>query len=176
MSQSSGGSPIGPCAQAYWRPGKVLVHALARTEPGFYISAEPWLTLPSNVNPVVLGSAIREALLAFQPNVPIPDYRSPAWKALQLARVRAVGVRAERQFMSGSKLVGIATVGQNLRFTPTRNGGSTGPGRGYQDLPEGTFEAPLTIDTEGLGLKVVEAWARCTLTSVPGYQASDSLH
>jgi hypothetical protein len=63
--------------------------------------------------------------------------------------------------MSGSKLVGIETVGQNLRFTPTRNGGSTGPDKGHRDLPDGTIEAPLTIDTEGLGLKVAEAWARC---------------
>jgi hypothetical protein len=162
MSQSSGALPIGPCAQAYWWPGKmILVHPLARTEPGFYISAEPWMALPSNVNHAILGSAIREVLLAFQPNVPVPDYRSPAWKALRLARIRAVGVRSERQFMNGSKLVGISTVGQNLRFTPTRNGGSIGPDRGYRDLPEGIIEAPLTIDTKGLGLKVIDAWARC---------------
>jgi hypothetical protein len=64
--------------------------------------------------------------------------------------------------MSGSKHVGIKTVGQNLRFTPSRNGGSTGPDKGHRYLPEGTIEAPLTIDAEGLGLKVVEAWARCT--------------
>src|SRR5260370_39145742 len=121
MGQSLRGSPVGPCAQAYWWPGKILVHALARTEPGFYISAEPWLTMPSNVTHAILGSAIREALLAFQPSIPVPDYRSPAWKALRLARIRAVGVKSERQFMSGSKHVGIETVGQNLRFTPRRN-------------------------------------------------------
>src|SRR5262245_49387916 len=105
MSQSSGAPAIGPCAQAYWWPGKILVHALARTEPGFYLNAEPWMTLPSNVNHAILGSAIRAALRAFQPNVPVPDYRSPAWKALRLARIRAAGVKSERQFVSGSKLV-----------------------------------------------------------------------
>src|SRR5260221_5844462 len=152
ISQSSGAPPIGPCAQAYWWPEKILVHALARTGAGFYINAEPWMTLPSNVNHAILGSAIREALLAFQPNVPIPDYRSLAWRALRLARVRAVGVRSERQFMSDSKLAGISTLGQNLRLIPTRNGGSTGPDRGYRDLPDGIIEVPLTIDTEGLGL------------------------
>ena len=161
MRQSLGAPPIGACAQAYWWPEKILVHALARTEPGFYIIAEPWTTLPSNVDHATLGSAIREALLAFRSNVRVPDYQTLAWKALRRARLRAVGVRSERQFMSGSKLVGISTVGQNLHFTPTRNGGSTGVDRGYRDLPEGLIEVPLTIDSEGIGLKTVDAWARC---------------
>jgi hypothetical protein len=59
--------------------------------------------------------------------------------------------------MSHSAHVGIETVGQSLRFNPTMEGRA--PTKG---LPEGTIEAPLTIDVEGLGLKVVEAWARCT--------------
>jgi hypothetical protein len=90
MGQSLKRSSGGPCANAFWWPEKILVHALARTESGFYISAEPWLTMPSTVTHAILGSAIRQALFAFQPSTPVPDYRSPAWKALRLARFRAV--------------------------------------------------------------------------------------
>lgn len=144
MAQSAG-SQVGPCARAYWRPDKILIHALARTEPGFYIGAEPWLTMPSNATHAVVGSAIRAALLAFHPSVPVPDYRSPEWKALQLARFRAVGVKSERQFESGSKLVVIETVPKNFHFIPTRNGGSAGPNKGYHALPECMVEAPLEI-------------------------------
>jgi hypothetical protein len=148
-------------AQAFWWPEKVLIHASARTAAGFYISAEPWLTMPSDVSNALLGSAVHEALLAFRSNVAVPDYRSLEWKALQRARLRAVGAGSERQFMKGSKFVGIGVVGQEFHFSPTRNGGSTGPDRGYRFLPGDIVKSPPTNEPEILAQKLVEAWARC---------------
>jgi len=162
MAQNMGGSTLGPCATAYWRSGKILIHALAKTEPGFYIDAEPWLILPSDAHPSEIGEAIRKALRAFRPSVPVPDYRSPEWKALRLGRFRAAGVRSEREFMSGSKLVDISTVGEAIQFVPTRNGGSSGAQRGYHFLPGAALKAPLKADAESLALKLAEAWTRCT--------------
>jgi hypothetical protein len=117
--------------------------------------------MPSNATHALVGSAILEALLAFQPSVPVPDYRSPEWKAHQLALFRAAGVKSARQFESGSKAVLIETARKNLHFTPSRNGGSTGPNKGHHFLLERMVETPLGIDPEALGLTLAEVWARC---------------
>jgi hypothetical protein len=122
----------------------------------------PFVTLPPDATDTVIGSAVRAALLASKPNVPIPDYRAPEWKALRLARLHAGGVRSEAQFMTARRLVSIEAVGNILSFTPTRNGGSVGPERGYHDLRELSVNAAMEIDDEGVARKLAEAWAHCT--------------
>jgi len=135
----------------------ILVHALARPSL-VYISAEPWMALPSNSQPRHPGIGRSERCYWPSSQCPGADYRSPAWKALRWREsMRRVGLSG---IHNGSKLVEISTIGQNLRFTPTRNGGSTGPDRGYRDLPEGIIEASLTIDTRAW-LKGYRGMARC---------------
>src|SRR5262249_32203916 len=113
------------CASAYWRPGRIVIGAMARTVHRAHIGTE-WWTLPASATHVELGSAIRRALVAFQADAPHPDFRSAEWKAQGKARLRAAGVRSERHYMDGSKLVHVNASGDGLAFTPTRNGGTTG--------------------------------------------------
>ena len=57
--------------------------------------------------------------------------------------------------------VDIGTKGESLVFTPTRNGGTTGPEKGYHDLPAASVAVPLDADDNSLAMALAEAWARC---------------
>jgi len=137
----------------------MVIGARARTVHGAYIDTE-WWTLPISAAPAELGSAIRRALRAFQASAPHPDFRSAEWKALRKAQLRAAGVTSERQYMTGSKLVHVDAAGDSVVFTPTHNGGSTGPDKGYEELAE-TTAVPLRADDNQVGIALTEAWARC---------------
>jgi hypothetical protein len=147
-------------ASAYWRAAGIVIEARARIPGPAHIGTE-WWNLPISVTSAELGLAIRGALLAFQPDAPWPDFRSPEWKALRKIRLRAAGVTSERQYMTGSKLVHIDAAGENLVLTPTRNGGATGPTKGFEELTAASAAVSLAADDSRLGIAVTEAWARC---------------
>jgi hypothetical protein len=146
-------------ASAYWRPERIVIGAKARTVHRAYFGTE-WWVMPVNATPAKLGSAIRRALLAFHADAPQPDFRAAGWKALSKARLHAAGVTSEGKYIKGSKLVHIDAASDSLVFTPTRNGGTTGPDKGYEELAA-KMAVSLRADDNHLGVALTEAWARC---------------
>jgi hypothetical protein len=69
--------------------------------------------------------------------------------------------RIRTPIYDGSKQVDIGTKGESLVFTPTRNGGTTGPEKCYHDLPAASVAVPLDADDNSLAMALAEAWAGC---------------
>lgn len=153
--------PKGATANAIRWQDRILIHAEAKTVPGFYMACFPWLKLPRDASQAELGAAIQEALRGFRSDVPVPDFRTPSGKAFLSERLQAAGVRSERQFMNGSERVDIDTRNGVLRFTPCRNNGAVGPKRGYSEINEAAAEMPFTATADELGKCLNDAWARC---------------
>jgi hypothetical protein len=89
-----------PFASAYRRANLILIHARAKTLPGFQIDSPPWIVLPADARNAEIGEAVRTALAAYREGEPAPDYRSADWKELRRARYHAAGVRSERTYVS----------------------------------------------------------------------------
>lgn len=129
---------------------------------GFWITRPPAAVLPDTAPDAVLGAAVRAALAASRLAVPTPRFGggappldAPLWQA---------GVRSRRAFMTGTRLAWVAREGDVLRCTSARNGGSTGPTRGWAALPAPPPLAATTDDVT-LGAAVRAALARAQPTT-----------
>ena len=149
-------------ASAYKRAGLILIHASAKTVPGFLIDCPPWITLSEDVRSAELGEAVRTALAAYHEGVPVPDYGSADWKALRRACYRAAGVNSERGYMTDSAYVSLCAENGSLRLTPSRNGGTRGDAKGFHFLPEFALQTQANPDSDAIGRAVREALERCT--------------
>jgi hypothetical protein len=149
-------------ACAYKRTRLILIHASAKTVPGFLINSPPWITFSEDVRNAELGEAVRTALAAYREGVPAPDYGSADWKALRRARCRAAGVNSERAYMTESAYVSLCAENGSLRLTPSRNGGTRGDAKGFHFLPEFALRTQADPDSDAIGRAVREALDLCT--------------
>ena len=149
-------------AGAYRRANLILIHASARTLPGFLVNSPPWIGLPADARNTEIGEAVRTALAGYRDGDPVPDYRSADWKALRQARHRAAGVTSERAYMTDSAYLSLCEENGILRITPCRNGGSRGEHKGFQFLPNLELRTQPNPDSEAVGRAVREGWSRCT--------------
>jgi hypothetical protein len=149
-------------ANAYWQPKQILIYGQHRTRAGFHISAEPWLSLPADADPPIVGEMVQRALASYRVDVPTPDWRSPEWKTLRASFHRAAGVRSEREFQLKGRLVQITWDDGRLDVCPTHNGGTKGDEKGFRNLRsiEATIEPPQ--GHAAIGVAIRDAWARCT--------------
>lgn len=149
-------------AQAFKWPERILVHPVAKTDAGFSIWIGPWWTLRGDASPASIGEAVRKALSDAPASVPQPNWQSSEWKSLTKARHMAAGVKSERGFVVGSKLVAIEHVNHAIRITPTRNGGTSGPDKGFHELLSARIGVREDADSATLGSRIMEGWARST--------------
>lgn len=114
-------------ASAYRLRDRYLICPNIRTTTGLWMNSAPYVTLPLDADPRLIGKAILTALEGSTQGAPHPtDFRA----ASELRR-SAAGVRSERQFQLGATYIGISIDGDNLRLLPYRNGGSKGDQKGF---------------------------------------------
>ena len=144
-------------ADAYRVANRVLVNSVARTRAGFSVATEPWISLPTELQPTELGQALAEALSNSKTDLPLPiDY-----KALKAARFSSAGVRSERQFMQSALFVTIESDGSGISLIPSRNAGWLGEQKGFHLLEDQTVRVSITADSAALGVALVKAWSLC---------------
>jgi hypothetical protein len=74
--------------------------------------------------------------------------------------VRAAGLRSYKQFVLGARYISVGERDGKFVLQPTKNGGSTGPIRGFHFLPERN-RLVTTEDPEELGRAVLAAFEDC---------------
>ena len=108
---------------------------------GLYI-ANGWIrTLAVDVDDTVLGQAVFEALHNSGDSIKAAaEGRERALAAL----LKAAGVRSYRKFVRGTRTVGVGVRphSSSITFLPYRNGGPTGPGRGFHPIQDLEFSIP----------------------------------
>jgi hypothetical protein len=121
-------------ASLYRLPQVLVVVTYDRTTAGFHIAADRVKGLPVDSDPDVLGGVLLIALAASRDGVPVPDWNAPLRERVG-PTLKAAGYRSYRSFVLDALCAGVTRTGDTVTFTPTRNGGPTGPQRGFEDLP-----------------------------------------
>lgn len=142
----------------YQLSDRVLIHPWQQTSAGLGIASEPYVSLPPDAEPGALGRSVLAALSQAGRTLPHPL----SWKGLDAPRLKAAGVRSERDFQAQARYVCVARTDKALRVEPTRNGGSKGDAKGFAPLPALGVTLPLDSLPEALGLAVRDALTKCT--------------
>jgi len=148
-------------AAAYRWPAQIVVHPQSQTTAGFWIDDRPIMSLPLTGTGHDLGLAALQALSCSRSKVPVPNYKGADWTALQREVWGAAGQRSFRRFMANAYYVGLRLSDGVLTLQPTRNGGATGPDRGFRPLLEATLKMTAPADPKTLGDALSTAWSRC---------------
>lgn len=143
-------------ASIYKLPSRFIVCPLSTTTSGIGVTSEPYIVLPASVSAVELGEAIKQALYLSQDGVSQPL----SWKGLAAPRLAAAGVKSDATFQKQASLVSLVADGKTVTFTPHRNGGATGPGKGFFPIDECAVRVDLNTQ-ERYGETAFQAFEHC---------------
>jgi hypothetical protein len=152
-------------ATVYLREGRMLVQASDRTDSrhaGFWVATPPVVSLDAAAGAATVGQAVLDALARSRVEAPVPDRGVDLEAPLR----NAAGVRSRRALMMGTRACWVNREEGEIRIDPLRNGGASGPERGFSPLPLSercTLEATATAET--VGRAVIAALERATIPS-----------
>jgi hypothetical protein len=151
-------------AGVYRHPDRVLLHPIAVSSAGVGISVPPVVRLPPDSPLEVLGSALLEVLGSAAAPIPHPD---PAeWPRIRKRFLKAAGVRSWKALEEPATYCWIEDTGDEILFTPTRNGRTEGERKGFQPLPEAAVRIAARSRPGEIGAALLEALARCRPAAV----------
>jgi len=113
----------------------LVVETTDRTVAGYHVSTDRVTRVAAAVPDGELGERILDALSRAREGVPASRPSVPA-RLRTRALVEAARRRSYAAVVRDAVLVHVEREGERLRFTPTRNGGPTGPDRGFHRLHE----------------------------------------
>jgi hypothetical protein len=132
----------------------LLINPLVRAKIGFFTPSDTVHKLAEPVSDEGLGSAVR---LALQESEAMPT--RDAINRSRPAR-RASGLRTQREFMNGARLVDVLAEDHRIVVTPTRNESPRSPRSNFFAIePKRTLDGPSDAE---LGMAVRSALADCT--------------
>ncbi len=137
-----------------------MIHGEVKTKPGFWVNCAPWIVIPITATEARIGQAVIDALAQSKCGVPVPE--PSELKKLKAARLKAAGIQSERRFMNGALLVSIHRLNETIKFCPTKNGGTRGDQKGFEELPDNEIEIQADSDIAQIGKTLVEVWRLCT--------------
>lgn len=137
---------------------RYFIHPNKRTTTGLHVAQPDFTCLPLDATVEAIGRAILAALAQSQGVVPHPT----DWAALSKPRLAAAGVRSERAFMAGTKLVEVER-GEHFRLEPTRKGGSSGDARGLARLEDGQVSLSLHSSPQTIGEAFLNVFEECAV-------------
>ena len=145
-------------AHVYFRTHDIVVHSQHRTTVGLLIAGLPVFRVLREDVPKDLVRAVRDALAASATGVAHPtDWESVTAPLLHAARVRS----SYSAFARGARLCAIEDLPAGISIVPTRNGGVTGPDRGFQELTDAEIQTGLSAADDTLLEALLRADALC---------------
>lgn len=143
-------------ASIYKLPSRFIVCSVSTTTSGIGITSEPYIVLPTPISAVELGNAINRALAGSREGVGNPS----SWNGLAAPRLAAAGVKSEATFQKQASLVSLNTDGKTVTFIPHRNGGATGPDKGFSPIDACALRVDLK-DQEVWGEAAFQVFEHC---------------
>jgi hypothetical protein len=145
-------------ACVYQLKDRFLVHAESRTTAGVWLASEPFLVLPNHPTFEEIGKALLQALDNSSNDAPHPV----DWKAVHAPRLAAAGVKTERSFQEGAKLVRVSSQERQYIIEPYLNGGASGDSKGFHAIATQRSAVPSDVSSVNLGANVFEALKLCS--------------
>jgi hypothetical protein len=138
-------------------PDKILIETTDRVKEGFGISSSNITILPLNTDTEVLGSVVRHHLSLTKAGLPIPeDYKQHYNDFLKKA-----GFKNGKAHHRNALLLNIDQQENEIKITPTRNGGYTGKNRGFLEIKDICITVKADTDNAVLGDKIKHGWTMC---------------
>ena len=122
-----------PLVNLYGLGDALIIETTDRTMAGYHVATDRVSRLSAAMPDDELGSRILDALNGAREGVPALRANVPAGPRVK-ALVEAAGRRSYAAVIRDAVLVHVQWEGERLRFTPTRNGGPTGPDKGFHGL------------------------------------------
>ncbi|MFL5327842.1 MAG: contact-dependent growth inhibition system immunity protein [Gemmataceae bacterium] len=144
-------------ASVYARDRDYIIQPSSWTTTGLRIGTDPIEVLPGDADSTKLGAALRKALTAAQEGVTNPtDWKAHLEPFLQSAEIRSWNV-----LQKSAKMCDVEAMDGELRITPSRNGGTSGPDKGYHPIADQAVVLPQDCSAEELGAVVLRALSLC---------------
>lgn len=144
-------------ASATLYPDKILIETIDRVKEGFGISSTTISTLPIEIDVETLGSTIRDHLSLTKTGLTIPkDYKKHYKDFLDKA-----GFKNGKEHHKNALHLTISQRQNQIRISPTKNGGYTGKDRGSIGIKDADIIVNADIDNSALGDKLKEGWPKC---------------
>lgn len=144
-------------AQVYFRKSHLHLCAMHTFTTGLGMAGLPALCVDSSVGDEALGSAVRKVLAGSRDGVAEPDDHRAAMREV----LAALGVTSWGALEGTAQLCAVHQTLDRLRLVPTRNGGRTGPGRGFHELDAAAVLLPAATSDEELGRALRATFALC---------------
>jgi CDI immunity protein len=145
-------------ASVYARDRDYIVQPSSWTTTGLRIGTEPIQVLPHDAAVSDLGKALQKAMSAAKEGVTHPT----DWKAQLEPLLQCGKIRSWNALQKSAKMCEVEALDRELRITPSRNGGTSGPDKGYHPIGEQAVVLPLNCSDEELGNAVLQALVLCS--------------
>jgi hypothetical protein len=150
--------PTNKIASAYKFEDRIVLHSQARTPAWFYISCEPYLSLPNDANAEEIGRAAQSVLANFCAEIPQPTNL----KDVTASFLQEIGVKSNKMLQESSVFCGINEQEGFIDFKPSHNGGTSGDAKGFQPIAVPKFSLPANSPPSELGAGLLRAFTLCT--------------
>jgi hypothetical protein len=147
-------------AVCYRYGNSLFLCASCVTDAGFGFDSEPYRLLSPNLPDDELGAIILEVLAESKRIIPAPDRDRMRHARTQL--LRAAGLSSERKLQQKAICCTITRDGQELRFTPSHNGGTRGDKKGFHHMNDALLTIPANGPPARAAETLRETLRRCT--------------
>jgi hypothetical protein len=144
-------------ASVYRLHDKYFIHPQKKSTAGLWLAQPDFLSLPLEASPEELGFSVRRALDQSSGVVPHPT----DWAGQSKSRLAAAGVRSEKAFIRGTRLV-TASQSSAIVLEPNHNGGSTGGQQGFTPFQERQLSVSVDSSPREVGAALLAVFAACT--------------
>lgn len=148
----------GVLIQAYGFPEGTAVNVMDQTVEGLHVGSPLVHWCESGSGPETLGLAVILALGEHRSQLPhVTD-----WKGLLAPLLKCCGVRSWAALQRRAHCVSIERRNDAWVVSPSRNGGASGPDRGYHSIEGADLRLDAAVGATELGVAVIEAFRRCS--------------
>lgn len=145
----------------YVLPDVYFIHPLSRTRDGFWLFHGPTSRVERTSDAAALGQAVLDMLRESRTETPAPtDTKSFSASCAQI--LKQSGVKSFLHLQRNAHMIQVEGNHSHIVMTPQRNGGSSGPSRGYHPILDKATRLPNTATENDVGRCVVAAIAHCT--------------
>jgi hypothetical protein len=148
-----------PSLSVFFRVRDVVIHATHETTAGFLFGGPPAARVDRAGLETALVPAVRAVLLGSKVGVGVPtrdEARTNLMSVLKTANVRSWTALARN-----ARLCLVASDGNWLTITPTRNGGLAGDERGFHEIADARLRMSADGSDEDLLQALLRAEALC---------------
>ncbi|HCU54553.1 MAG TPA: hypothetical protein DIC36_09860 [Gammaproteobacteria bacterium] len=144
-------------AGIYLTDSKFVIHSIHYTDRWIGVVGSPIHVLASDSSTEALGQSLREMLASTRYGLADQE------EARELRKVflKEAGFKSWKALQQDARYCQINENGKHLQLIPSRNGGWSGPDRGFRWLEDAKVTVAVSVTDAGLGRALLETMQRC---------------